>query len=296
MVLRAHPEIDVEISVVSTRGDTDARPFRSIPGRGLFTSEVEREVLEGRADIAVHSAKDLTAGLGPGCTIVCVPPRASAHDVVVGGIDASGDERLTALPPGARVGTSSIRRRALLLERRPDLDVVDLRGNLDTRLAKIERGDVDVAILAAAGLERLGLPEAGSMGALDPASWVPAPAQGALAVEAIAERADLVRLFGPLDDPAARAEIECERAYGERLEGGCSVPLGCLARAADGHLAATGFLGAPDGAHALRDRISGPVSAAVDMGHELADAILDAGGRDILDDIAEQEASAVAER
>ena len=296
MVSRAHPRIAVEIKTVTTRGDRDGRPFRSIPGKGLFTSEVEREVLEGRADIAVHSAKDLTAGLGPGCTIVCVPLRASAHDVVVGGEGPSGDEILAGLPAGARVGTSSIRRRALLTERRPDLEVLDLRGNLDTRLAKVDRGDVDVAILAAAGLERLEATEAGSMGALDPASWVPAPAQGALAVEALVERSDLVTLFGPLDDPAVRAEVECERAFGERLEGGCSVPLGCLARAADGHIAVTGFLGAPDGSYALRDRISGPASAAVDLGRELATAILDAGGRDILEDIADQEASAVTER
>lgn len=293
LLRRAHPELDVEISTVTTRGDRDSRPFREIGGKGLFVKEVERALLDGEADAAVHSAKDLTADLAEGCEIVCLPTRSPPHDVVVGGEGADGKERLASLEPGARVGTSSMRRRALLAEARADVEVVELRGNLDTRLRKVDDNEADAAILAAAGLERLGHGHAG--GALDPSWWVPAPAQGALAIEAPAERSDLAELFAPLDDPAVRAEVECERAFAARLEGGCSVPLGCLAREGDGALVVTGYLGDPSGGPAYRDRISGPASSAASLGRELAEAILAAGGGDVLDAIRELEAPEIPE-
>lgn len=279
------PSIEIEFRSVTTTGDRDRRPFWAIGGKGLFTSEVEREVVEGRADIAVHSAKDLTAALHPDCTIVCVPPREAAVDVVVGGTGRTGEERLGRLDDGAPVGTSSMRRRALLAEGRPELNVVEFRGNLDTRLRKVRDGDVAAAVLAAAGIERLGLTTEVDPAPLDPAWWVPAPAQGALAVEARADRADLAEMFAALDDERARAEIECERAFGARLEGGCSIPLGCHAETRDGTLVATGFVGRPDGTHGIRDRVSGPPSAAAGLGLELAGAILAGGGGDILDDL-----------
>ena len=282
MLERVDPSIEVEVRTVKTTGDKDARPFGAIGGRGLFVTEVEREVAERGADFAVHSAKDLTAELAPGCSLVCVPARGPVYDVVVGGEGGSGEERIGSLPSGAVVGTSSMRRRALLAEARPDLEVADLRGNLDTRLAKVERGDVDVAILAAAGLERIGVP---SGAALDPLRWVPPPGQGALAVEALTERRDLLELFAPLTDAAARAEIVCERAFAARLEGGCSVPLGCLARAEDGVLSVTGFLGHPEGLESMRDRISGGVDEAAALGVELAQAILAGGGDALLEEL-----------
>jgi hydroxymethylbilane synthase len=272
----------VDVLPVKTRGDADHRPFASIGGKGLFVAEVEGAVVSGNADLAVHSAKDLTARLAPECSILCVPRRASAHDVVVGGRGETGTERLDGLPAGAVVGTSSMRRRALLAEARPDLDVVDLRGNLDTRLRKVEEGLVDAAILAAAGLERLGIAQGAG---LDPEWWVPAPGQGALVIEARTDRDDLRALLAPLDDEVAAAELACERAFSARLEGGCSVPLGCLARAERGRVAVTGYLGSPGGEHALRDRIAGPLSAAAELGRELADALYDAGGRDVLDEL-----------
>jgi hydroxymethylbilane synthase len=184
------------------------------------------------------------------------------------------------LDPGSLVGTSSMRRRALVAELRDDLKLVDLRGNLDTRLAKVERGDVAIAILAAAGIHRLDVDVDAVM--LDPARWVPAPAQGAIAVEARVDRADVLEILAAIDDPATRAEVTCERAFGERLEGGCSVPLGCLARAAEGQIVATAFLGYPEGGEGLRDRISGPPAHAASLGRELAVALLDAGGDEIL--------------
>lgn len=287
LIRAEHPDISIEIVTVSTKGDKDARPYAEIGGKGLFMTEVEREVLEGRADLAVHSAKDLTSELAEGCEILCVPRRAPSHDVVVGGIEGDGGTRLGALAAGATVGTSSMRRRALLAEVRPDLDVVELRGNLDTRLAKVARGDVDVAILAAAGIERLGSQV--SAGPLDPDGWVPAPAQGALAIEGRSDRGDLIELLGPLEHAVSRAEVTAERSFAAALEGGCSVPLGCRAVVSDGRLVVNGYLGWPNGSQSFRDRISGRASDAASLGRELAEAIRSCGGQDILDELQEED-------
>jgi hydroxymethylbilane synthase len=282
LLLEAHPGLVVHQEIVSTTGDRDGRPFAAIGGKGLFTSEVERAVAEGRADVAVHSAKDLTAELASGCALICIPGRAPVEDVVVGGSGPTGDARLAALGSGSTVGTSSMRRRTLLGEVRPDLAPVELRGNLDTRLRKVADGEVDAAILAAAGLWRLGHRD---IAMLDPERWVPAPAQGALAVEARADRDDLAELFSVLDDANTRAEVTCERAFSERLEGGCSVPLGCHASVRENRLVVTGYLGSPFGGDSFRDRVSGPSSDAAGLGAELADAILRAGGDEVLAEV-----------
>ncbi len=290
LVRAVAPGIDIEILRVTTKGDVDKeRSFRDLGGKGIFTAEVEREVVEGRADVAVHSAKDLTADIAPGCSIVCVPARARVEDVVVGGNGATGEERFSSLERGARVGTSSMRRRVLLAEARGDLQAVEFRGNLDTRLRKLADGEVSAAVLAAAGIERLRGAALDDGGVLDPSWWVPAPAQGALAVEASSERSDLAELFEGVADRAATAEVACERAFSARLEGGCSVPLGCLARADGSGMVVTGFLGSPHG-QTLRDRISGPVGQAESLGVKLAEALLDSGGDEILEDIKAMEA------
>jgi hydroxymethylbilane synthase len=289
----AHPDLDIQVKVVKTTGDEDQRPFAEIGGKGLFTTEVEQELLAGTADVAVHSAKDLTAELADGCDIICIPARAATHDVVIGGTGASGEERLGRLPAGARVGTSSLRRRALLLEARPDLEAVEFRGNVDTRLRKVEQGEVDVAILAAAGIERLGV-KVGS-GALDMSRWLPAPAQGAIAIEAMSDRDDLRELCAPIDDPSARATVTAERSFARVMEGGCSVPLGCRAQLTQRGLVLDGFLGLPDGSHSMRDRISGGAHEAAALGAELAEAIISCGGREILDELQEFERPAVPE-
>ena len=291
----AHPGLDTEVLIVKTTGDKDRRPFTAIGGKGIFTTEVEQAVVDGRADIAVHSAKDLTAELEPGCTITCVPRRASTFDVVVGGKGDSGEERLGTLPDRSKVGTSSMRRRALLAEARSDLEAVEFRGNLDTRLRKVEDGGVDAAIVAAAGLERLlGTEEAARIAApLGADWWVPPPGQGALAIEALSERSDLTEVLAPLEDPTARAELTAERAFSRRLEGGCTVPLGCSARLENGSLLLTGFLALPDAARTIRDRISGPPAEAETLGRELAEAVLDSGGDEILEELRDEEVPTV---
>jgi len=290
LVTAARPGINVDVVTVTTAGDLDkSRPFAAIGGKGLFTTEVERAVVEERADIAVHSAKDLTAELAEGCAIVGVPARAPVHDVVVGGSGATGAERLESLDRGARLGTSSMRRRALLAVARPDISPVELRGNIDTRLRKVADGEVDAAVLAAAGIGRLrgkgDAAERDTGAPLDPRWWVPPPGQGALAIEALSGRADLAALFGPLSDHGAWAELMAERAFAAELEGGCSVPLGCLARAAGADVVVSGWLGFPDGSSEVRDRISGPVNDAAALGRELGVAVYDAGGRDILEEL-----------
>lgn len=288
-LVQTHPGLETSIAVIKTQGDIDRRPFAEIGGKGLFTSEVERAVVDGEAHIAVHSAKDLTSDLHPACSLICIPARAPRADVVVGGIGATGEERLGSLPAGSKVGTSSLRRTALLAEARPDLEVTEFRGNLDTRLKKVEAGEVDAAILAAAGIVRLAIWDEAQVrsASLGTDWWVPAPGQGALAIEGLTDNGDITALFASLDDPATRAELECERAFSARMEGGCSVPLGCAAVAVGTSLTVTGFLGLPDGSRGMRDRISGPPSAAAAMGRELAQAIIEGGGDEILEELGE---------
>jgi hydroxymethylbilane synthase len=280
------PELQVEVLTVSTKGDKDKRTsFSAMGTKGIFTTEVSAEVLAGNADVALHSAKDLTAELDPSTALICIPRRADARDVVVGGQGGNGEERLGSLPPGSRVGTSSMRRRVLLTEVRPDLEVVEFRGNLDTRLRKVSENEVDAAVLAAAGIHRLGGVAEDIYGPLEPTRWVPSPAQGALAVEGLTERTDLVELFGRISSAAPTAEVAAERAFSARLEGGCSVPLGCHAVAGERGLLVTGMLGSPLTDQVLRDRISGPPAEAEALGVELAEAILAAGGSEVLEDI-----------
>jgi hydroxymethylbilane synthase len=275
------PQLEIETIIVKTSGDKDRRPFAAIGGKGLFTTEVEQAVVRKEADIAVHSAKDLTTEIAAGCDIRIVE-RGPVHDVVVGGTGTTGYERLTRLASGATVGTSSMRRRSQLAALRPDLTPVELRGNVDTRVSRVNDGEVGVAILAAAGLVRAGLLPDG--GELDPTRWIPAPAQGAIAVEFVSEGGEMRDLVHRITDESADAEVTCERAFSERLEGGCSIPLGCLAVARGELLRVFGYLGDTDGSGVTKI-VSGPIAQGDAIGAALADEILASGGAQIQESI-----------
>jgi hydroxymethylbilane synthase len=255
-----------ELVEIATAGD------RGAPGgdKSRWVAELERALLDGEVDMAVHSAKDVPGELAPALAIAAVPARADARDVLVG--VASLDE----LRPGARVGTSSLRRAAQLRAAREDLEIVSMRGNVDTRLRKLAEGEWDAIVLARAGLERLGrVAEAG--GALDPEVFVPAPGQGALALET---RVGEEGAVAGLDDPESHARVRAERALTAALGASCHTPVGAYAEALGGSFALTGFAGLPDGSLWIRDRLEGEEPEA--LGRAVAERMLAAGAAEIL--------------
>ncbi|MGB9605819.1 MAG: hydroxymethylbilane synthase [Bryobacteraceae bacterium] len=263
------------LEIIRTTGDKLAEaPLARIGGKGLFTKEIEEALLEGRVDLAVHSLKDLPVELPAGLCLAAVPVREDARDAVV-------RRPLAALPPGARVGTSSLRRSAQLRLLRPDLIVEPVRGNLDTRLRKLDAGLYDALILAAAGLRRMGWAER-IVEYLAPERMCPAPGQGALGIETRQE-GDAFQACAALDDPAARAAVTAERAFLAALGGGCQVPIGAYAQVRDRRLRLYGVVASPRGDRAARDAIEGPASQAIELGRELARALLASGAREILD-------------
>lgn len=278
-VSAAWPDLEVQNVWMDTEGDRKRDvPLPAIGGKGLFTAELEAAILDGEIDIAVHSLKDLPTDLPTGLALLAVPEREDPSDVLV---SAEG-RGLSELEGGARVGTSSLRRRALLLNARPDCRVLDVRGNVETRLAKLERGEYDAILLAAAGLKRLGTLSA-SMQTLPAPAWLPAPGQGALGIEG---RADDERVHGLLDaieDPWARAETECERAVLAALGGGCQVPIGALAGRRGDDLTLHAAVLSEDGRHAIRASTRGPVSDAVGLGRLVAEELRARGAGELLE-------------
>ena len=227
-----------ELVIVSTGGDRNqSTPIHELEGQGWFTAEIERALLDGRADLAVHSAKDLPTELGPGLEVAAVLARADPRDAVVtrdgGGLDSLAD--------GATVGSSSARRAALIADLRPGLRCVPIRGNVDTRLAKLDAGEVDGLVVAAAGLDRLGLGDR-AFERLDPRRFVPAPAQGAIALEAVAGTA-AAHTAAAAGDAGTALAVRTERAVLRALGGGCLLPLGAWARLEDGRLVVSAALG-----------------------------------------------------
>lgn len=260
----------MEALPLTTTGDRWSAQNRDLaPDRGLFVKELEEALLDGRAHLAVHSAKDLPGELPDGLAVLAVPPREDARDVLVGppgGLDA--------LPAGARVATGSPRRAAQVLAARPDVTVVPMRGNVGTRLEKLARGEADALVLAAAGLRRLGLWPEGAV-ALPVDVSTPAPGQGLLAVEGRAGEA----AAAALDDPVAHACLRAERAYLRALGGGCMRPVGALC-APDGEgLSLTAFAGAEDGRPAARAVRRGPAGDPEGLGEEAAAAVLSGAAR-----------------
>lgn len=275
---------DVELQIIKTRGDAvlDVALSR-VGGKGLFVKELEQALLDGQVDLAVHSLKDMPSALPPGLTLSVTPRREDPRDAWIVG-QGSCAERPEDLPEGAIVGTSSLRRQAQLLASRPDLKVIPLRGNVDTRLAKLERGvdGLNAIVLAAAGLKRLGLSERVTRYfPLD--EMVPAVGQGALAVEV---RQGDQRILGALDHIHHRdtaTAICAERAFMGALDGGCQVPIGGHAVVTDGDLQMTGFVALPDGTSRLTVMRRGATSDAEAIGRDAAQEIIDRGGRDVLE-------------
>lgn len=280
-LLAADPALQVEIGVIKTTGDNiQDVPLAKIGDKGLFTKELDHALLAGDADLAVHSLKDVPTRLPDGLTLAAITAREDPRDVVI--LPPGRRGGLYYVRTGAKVGTSSLRRRAQLQALRPDLDITDLRGNLNTRLAKLDAGAYDAIILAAAGVLRLGWAE--RIGQyLDVPAWLPAVGQGALAVVARADRPDVLHRLRPLHDPRAAACTLAERALLRALEGGCQVPIGALASVdEDGVLLLHGLVADLDGRRILRVQEVGAMKDAGDVGRRAADALLAKGAGEIL--------------
>jgi hydroxymethylbilane synthase len=275
---RLYPGCEVSILGITTRGDQILdRPLAEVGGKGLFVKELETALEDGRADLAVHSAKDVPMHLPQGFCLAAITPREDPRDCIVS--NAAGS--LEALPAGSVVGTSSLRREAQLRERHPALRVKPLRGNLDTRLAKLDRGEFRAIVLAAAGLKRLGL-GARIRTMLEPEQSLPAPGQGALAIECREDRGDLRAQLAPLDDPATAACVRAERAMSRSLSGNCQLPLAAYAVASGARLRLRGLVASPDAARVVRAESTGPIGAPEELGESLADELRALGADAIL--------------
>ena len=278
--LRArHPAIEVEIVGMTTKGDRVLdRPLAQVGGKGLFVKELEVAIDEDRADIAVHSLKDVPMELPPQFSLLTFGERELPLDAFVSDRYAS----LDAIPANGVVGTSSLRRECQLRRAYPSLQFRGLRGNVNTRLAKLDAGDYDAIILACAGLRRLGF-DGRIRATLPERLSLPAIGQGILGIEFRRERADLASLFAAFEDPSTAAAARAERAFGRVVQGSCDVPVAAYARVQDREIHLEGFLGLPDGSHAVRLHTQGGVESAEAVGRALAERLLAAGGREILD-------------
>jgi hydroxymethylbilane synthase len=270
---RLHPALEVEELHVTTTGDrVQDRALNEIGGKGLFIKEIEEALLDRRADFAVHSMKDVPAELAPSLVIGCVPRREDPEDVVV----TRDGRRLAELDPGSKVGTSSLRRSVQLRAAMPALGIVPLRGNVDTRLRRVREGAIDAAVLARAGLKRLGLLDHVTE-TLDPEFCIPAAGQGALAIEHRAGDAEIGELLLPLADADTTIAVAVERGVLSAVEGSCQIPVAAHARRAGAELVLQALLAEPDGSNVRRRRARGPwpadEAAARRMGIEVGDQL-----------------------
>jgi hydroxymethylbilane synthase len=273
--------LSVTLEVIKTQGDeVTETPLPEIGGKGLFTAALDRALLAGTIDLAVHSLKDLPTEEVEGLALSCVPEREDPRDVLVG--PGGKETTLRGLPPGAVVGTSSLRRRALLAAFRPDLVADNVRGNLDTRLRKLDEGRYQALLLAAAGLRRLGL--ASRVGEwLERTAWLPAPGQGALALVTRADDSTLRTRLAGLHHAATASAVTAERALLRRLEGGCQIPMGAIGLPFEGGLRLWGLVVSPDGTRLVRGDLTGKPQEAEALGHRLAEVLLERGAGEILD-------------
>lgn len=272
------PETHISLQRIRTSGDKILDvPLANIGGKGLFLKEIEEALLREEIDIAVHSMKDVPTALPHGLAILSIPPREDPHDALV----SYRGHLLSELPQGARIGTSSLRRQAQLLHHRPDLKITMLRGNLDTRLRKVKEGEFDAIILAAAGLRRMGWDDRITE-VLPQTVSVPAIGQGAIGIEGRLTDTFVRTVLEQLDDPQTHTAVLAERAFLERLEGGCQVPIGAHATLSEDCLTLDGVIASVEGHRLIRDQIEGTWGEAEPLGVALAERLLARGGQEVL--------------
>ncbi len=274
-----HPGVTVELVKIITKGDKIVDvPLAMVGGKGLFVKEIEEALLRNEVDIAVHSMKDVPAELPEGLHIGIITERENPHDAFI----SNKYQSLAAMPAGSRVGTSSLRRKAQLAILRPDLQIEDLRGNLDTRLRKLDEGQFEAIILAAAGLNRLKLAHRATF-CFTAEEMLPAVAQGAVGIEMREADQELREMLMFMDHPATTVAVRAERSYLKRLEGGCQVPLAGFAVLADGVLTMRGLIASVDGSRLVKSEHRGDPAEAEKIGLALAEELLAQGGREILE-------------
>ncbi len=278
---RLHPGLTVELVKMTTEGDKllDA-PLAKVGGKGLFVKELEQALLEGRIDIAVHSLKDVTVTVPDGLAIPVIGEREDPRDAFV----SNRYDALDRLPAGARIGTSSLRRQCQLRALYPQLEVITLRGNVNTRLAKLDADEFDAILLACAGLKRLGFAER-IRATLAPELLLPAVGQGAICIECRSNDPAVQQLIAPLHHAPTATRVAAERALNARLEGGCQVPIAAFAELDGDMLHLRALVGEPDGSRVLRGEIAGEAERAERLGADLADELLKLGARAILDKV-----------
>ncbi|MDH5484044.1 MAG: hydroxymethylbilane synthase [Gammaproteobacteria bacterium] len=273
-----HPGIEVELVKMTTRGDKilDA-PLAKVGGKGLFVKELEQGMLDGDADIAVHSMKDVPMAFPPGLHLPIIMQREDPRDAFVSNNFSSLDQ----LPDNARIGTSSLRRQLQIMATMPDAEMLDLRGNVNSRLQKLDNGEYDAIILAAAGLIRLGF-EDRIRSRIEPEQSLPAIGQGAVGIECREDDSRIMDLLAPLNHEETHIRLSAERAMNLRLNGGCQVPIAGYATLQDNEIYLRGLVGRPDGSEVVRDEIRGPASQAIELGNTLAERLLARGADTIL--------------
>lgn len=280
-----HPDVTVELVKIVTKGDKILDvPLAKVGGKGLFVKELEEAMLRHDVDIAVHSMKDVPAELPDGLRLAIITRREDPRDAFI----SNNYKSLADLPAGARVGTSSLRRRSQLAKLRPDLVIEDLRGNLDTRLRKLDEGQYDAIILAAAGLNRLKLSQRAT-GFFETSDMLPAVGQGAVGIEMRSDDAELYEAISFLDHRDTTVAVTAERAFLLRLEGGCQVPIAGFCTVDGDEISMSGLVASVDGATVIRRTATGAAADAETIGRELAEEILAAGAREILEEVYEQE-------
>ncbi len=277
----AEPGLEVELVIIKTRGDKILdRALSEVGGKGLFVKEIEEALLDGRAEVAVHSMKDLPAEVPDGLIIAAIPEREDARDALIVAPSLTARD-VASLPRGARVGTSSLRRVCQLKARRPDLELVPLRGNVDTRLKKVQAGELDAIVLACAGLKRLGH-AAAITASLSIEESLPAIGQGALAIECRTDDAATRARLAVLHHPATAHAVEAERGFLGRLEGDCKTPLAAHGILRGERVVLEGLVASPDGATILRQTLEGSAADGARLGCDLAELLLARGARELL--------------